>query len=361
LRSIPKDLEPNKIFTVERGLYVRKTKAGVIRWGISYEFEGRVIREIVGVSKTQAREALASRHADIARGKFSLKQREKPRKIPTFEEFSRTYIEEYAKVNKRSWKTDQGHINMALPVLGKKRLDHISQFDIVRYRNQRLQNGASNSTANRDVQLIRIMYVMAIKWKVVLENPARGIKKLEERERSYVLSRDEEDRLISEASPHMKKIILFALNTGMRLGEILSLKWEDVDLEHGYATVRKEVAKGKRSRSVPLNSQAERSMGRPQMGNVFTYENKPIGTIKTSFRATCRRAKIDNLRFHDLRHTFGTRAVLSGVDLATLQEIMGHRDINTTRKYLHPSQTDMRAAVKSMERKYYDFEGVTEV
>jgi integrase len=141
-----------------------------------------------------------------------------------------------------------------------------------------------------------------------------------------------------------------ALNTGMRKGEILSLKWNQVS--NGFIYLQK--TKLSNPRQIPINDdlkdQFKRIRKRQHLGSkhVFVCEGKHIEDIKSSFPAAVKRAKIEDFTFHDLRHTFASHFVMRGGDLKVLQEILGHKTIEMTMKYAHLSQVHKRDAMNLM-------------
>ena len=144
-------------------------------------------------------------------------------------------------------------------------------------------------------------------------------------------------KLINGARGHLKDIILIALNTGMRKREILTLTWEQVDLENEYIKTR---SKTRKIRLIPMNDSVKEVLSKLSLkraGTHFVFENPDTGTarndIKTGWRALLRRLQIHDLRFHDLRHTFATYTLLHGGDLVSLKETLGHTQITTTARY----------------------------
>ena len=126
----------------------------------------------------------------------------------------------------------------------------------------------------------------------------------------------------------------------MRLEELLSLKWEQVDLER--REVRLVLTKSKRPRMVPLSDKAVAVLvagTRDHRASTYVFINSATGeryrTIQRAFRTVCRRAGLEDLRFHDLRHTFASWAVQSGVDLYPLSRILGHSSLQMTTRYAH--------------------------
>jgi integrase len=143
-----------------------------------------------------------------------------------------------------------------------------------------------------------------------------------------------------------------ALNTGMRRGEILNLKWSDINMRTGTIIIRK--SKNNEVRMIPINDTLKQSLEQigPQQSNEYVFGNgngKPYVTIKTGFKAAVRRAGITDFRFHDLRHTFASHLIMSGVDIKSVQELLGHKDIRMTIRYSHLSNAHLQEAVKRLD------------
>ncbi len=173
--------------------------------------------------------------------------------------------------------------------------------------------------------------------------------------RKRVLSLDEEARLLECSAQHLKPIILTALYTGLRKSEILSLVWKNVDFNNNIIIIPSFNNKSKKEKTVPLSSILRKLLLELKLKNssvseyVFLDEKGTnMKDIKTAFYNACRRAKITELVFHDLRHTAGTRMLESGVGIVEISEILGHSSIELTRKrYLHPNQS-LRDAVEKL-------------
>ena len=174
--------------------------------------------------------------------------------------------------------------------------------------------------------------------------------------RERVLTEDEEELLLEADDSRIKPILIVALNTGMRKGEIFKLKWKDVDFEK--REIKIPMSKSGKERRIPINSilinllytlKAENGQ------NEFVFTNlktgKPYVDIKRSFDSACKRAGIENLRFHDLRHSFATRLARRGVDLVIVKELMGHASIVTTQRYLHSQASEKALAVETLTKK----------
>ena len=165
---------------------------------------------------------------------------------------------------------------------------------------------------------------------------------------------NEIDRLLRECSGHLNPIVIVALNTGMRRGEILNLKWENVDTNQRLIYIMG--SKSGEKREIPINNLLLELLKRLRRSSksdyVFSHKDgSPFGKVDKSFRSACKRAGIKDLRFHDLRHTFASHLVMSGVDLKTIQELLGHKSLEMTLRYAHLSPDHKRKAVDNLGEK----------
>jgi integrase len=159
-------------------------------------------------------------------------------------------------------------------------------------------------------------------------------------------------KLYNASSDFLKPILIFAFNTGARQAEILKLNWEDINLNQGYINLRD--TKNNESRIIPINEALKTTIKSLQKNNdndtVFVYKNSnPVKSVKTAFYSALRRSRIDKCRFHDLRHTFATRLVMAGVDIVTVKELLGHKDISMTMRYSHPTPQHKKEAVEKLK------------
>ena len=157
------------------------------------------------------------------------------------------------------------------------------------------------------------------------------------------LNEEEINHLLVVCPPYLKDIIEFALNTGLRKGELFALKWSDVDLHNKLLSFKN--TKNYEERVIPLNDIALDVLRRipRQLHNEYVFitpatkRGAQIVDVKKSFKTALRDAGIQDFRFHDLRHTFASHLVMAGVDLANVKELMGHKDIKMTLRYAHLS------------------------
>mgnify|MGYP001594153268 CR=1 FL=1 len=215
----------------------------------------------------------------------------------------------------------------------------------------------SQPPSTGELGCLRHMFNMAIKWKKAQGNPVREVKFLKEpKEKDRILMEEEEVRLLEAVrtghkSKHLEAIIVTALNTGMRKGEILNLKWSNVDLKNRVITVEK--TKNDEIRKIPMNQKLTDTLeGGKKVSKgeyVFSENGKPYRDVKTGWWTALENAKIENFTFHGLRHTFGSRLGMAGVDIRTIRELMGHKDIKMTMRHSHPTPEHKKRAVEVLD------------
>jgi integrase len=156
-----------------------------------------------------------------------------------------------------------------------------------------------------------------------------------------------------ELFDHLKPLVLLAINTGLRRGELFSLRWADVNLSAKVVTVVAASAKSGSKRHIPLNAEALatleawRERAKSTDGLVFpSIDGARLNNINKSWAGVIKIAGLENFKFHDLRHTFASKLVQAGVDLNTVRELLGHSEIATTLIYSHLSPGNLRAAVE---------------
>ncbi|MBN1273888.1 MAG: tyrosine-type recombinase/integrase [Candidatus Aminicenantes bacterium] len=339
-------------------VYTRKTKQGKERWYIDYrDEEGKRIQRIVknAQSRDEAVIALQQQVLSVFSREHNVKQ--KPKKTK-FLDFAEQYVENYAKVNKRSWKTDECYLQGMMQYFSKYYLDEITSLHIEKYKVYRLKQNVRPSTVNRCLAILRKMFNLAVEWDLLKISPMRKIKFYSEKDnlKERILTKDEETRLLEESAEHLKPILIVALNTGMRRGEILNLKWNQVDLKR--KTIRVEETKSGKMRFISVNTPLLHELQKHQSTKstsdylfINPKTGKPLTSVKTAFKAACRRAGIFNLRFHDLRHTFASRLVERGIDLITVKELLGHSSVKITERYTHSQQERKIQAVEALTEK----------
>jgi integrase len=276
-----------------------------------------------------------------------------------FKEFAELYIENYAKVNKKSWRGDLYRIeaNM-IPFFGTLELQEIDPLLIEKYRAERLKADVTKSTVNREITIMKKMFNLAIDWSFTEENPVQKVKLFSEKDRQKerIITEEEEKNLLEACPGYVRPIIDTALNTGMRRGEIFNLEWKQVDLKE--RTIRVVYTKSGKDRIIPVNDRMNQVLlGQKQLNgkSPFVFPNpdtgRPYTDIKKSFKCACGNAGIKDLRFHDLRHTFASRLVRAGVDLITVRDLLGHFSVRVTQRYTHTGKDQKQRAVDLLTAK----------
>lgn len=322
-------------------------------WFIDYRAFGKRYREQIGSSKRLAETVLQKRKVAIAEGKFlDMKQSCKT----TFADMTSSYLEEYSKLNKQDSAHDQTRSRMLVKQFGSMLLDQITPENIESFKKKRIAEGCAKSTVNRDLALMKHIYTIAIKWKRVKQNPVKEVKMFKENNaRTRYLQQSEIKNLLRACPDFLRPIVFLALNTGMRQGEILELRWNDVDFTRKRITLRR--TKNGESRIVPMNISvlALMDMLRKQAGtdneHVFIYRGRPLsrfGLVRGAFEKAVKSAGIVDFRFHDLRHTFASHLVMSGADIMIVKNLLGHKTLAMTMRYSHISETHMQNSVESL-------------
>jgi len=328
-----------------------KTPYWYIRYTVNKKQKWESIGKAGEVTKSVAQAQLAERKKQIRLGTYGIMTTT----IPTFEEFSKTYLEyiEYVKKN-RSLRSTILSVKNFSKTFKNIKLSEISTELIEQYKKNRLGQGLKPSSVNRELAVIKNLFNYAIKNnKFFGKNPISEAGLLEVNNViERILTQEEEIRLLDTCDGYLKDIVLIALNTGMRQGEIFNLRWDWIDFKNEFISLPQTHTKSKKERKVPINQTVKnilmkRKLTSGGMEFVFistTGISKNINTVKRSFKKACNKAGIDNLRFHDLRHTCATRLVEFGIPLHTVAKLLGHSSIRTTERYSHPENT-LRDAV----------------
>jgi integrase len=318
-------------------------------WYIDYYVKGVRKRKKIGPSKQVAELALAQVEVKIAKGDYLGIYDDKKITLP---QFAKEYLG-YADANKSSGAVARDrisfkHLSAAFPDY----LSTITPKSVEQYKAQRLQY-VRPATVNRELALLKHIFTKAIEWGYIKENPAKAVKLLKEPSgRVRYLTPDELTRLLDACAPHLRPIVLIAAHTGMRVQEILTLTWRQIDIRKRMITLEK--TKNHERRIIPLNDQAIevfRTVPR-HMESSYVFcgkEGQPYQRIVKGFRQACKRASISDFRFHDLRHTFASHLVMRGVSLRTVQELLGHKTSQMTLRYTHLSTPHLQEAVSVLE------------
>jgi integrase len=307
-------------------------------------------------TKAQAEEAERGELRKIHEGTYG-----KPKGSTVFIDFAENVYLPWSKENKRST-SDQYYIEVFKAFFKRKTFAEISPMLIEKFKSERRKtptkagNPRKPASINRELECLSSIFSMAMRkpHRFINENPCREVTKLkEENQRNRYLAADEEERLLAACvgdRAHLRPIIILALNTGMRRGEILSMKWSQVDFQRNFIHLIR--TKSGKQREVPINSivrdellalqlksDGEFVFASPMTGRAFT-------DCKRAFTKARELARVEDLHFHDLRHTAATRMADTGAEPSTIKDILGHSDIRMTDRYTHAVESRKRVALE---------------
>ncbi|MCY0146584.1 site-specific integrase [Hoeflea sp. G2-23] len=344
-----------------KGFGLRVMNTGTKSYVFQYRASGgRTRRKTVGkhgsITVDQAREIARDWYVQVRSGGDPAAESRESRNAPTVEHLCERYLNEHAKRNKRprSVEGDTDYIARFIkPQLGRKKVSEIELTDIERLADSL---GDRRTTANRLVALLSKMFNLARRWNWCDHNPTEGWQKNPETKRERYLSKDELGRLVTamdgNANQRGCNIVRILLLTGARRGEVFSMHWADVDLSIGRWTKPAHTTKQKRTEIIPLSEAAiallRQIRHKAPADNVYVFPGdvpgKPMTTIKTFWRSLRKEANIDDVRLHDLRHTFASHLVSSGESLETIGRLLGHSQPQTTARYAHLKDEALRKA-----------------
>jgi len=230
----------------------------------------------------------------------------------------------------------------------------IEEFKVQRMKSiTRYGRTRKPASVNRELAILSGIFRMAVDYDEITENPCRKVDSLpENNQRTRHLSFEEEDRLFAKLTvrQHLRPLVTVALYAGPRRGELLKLRWANVDF--GLNLINFTETKTNKNRAVPMEPIVREALLElsQQVGDAeYVFTNPDTGTrytdVKKSFSTACREAGITNFTFHDLRHTFGARLADAGVDVVKIKELMGHASIVTTMRYIHATDQGKRGAI----------------
>lgn len=333
-------------------------------WYIDYYVKGRRKRKKVGPSKKLAEQVLKDVQVRLVKGEYLGVYEEK--KVG-FGEFVEKYLD-YSRANKApsTSRRDEVIARGLVTAFGERYLFELSNRMAEEYKARRLQEGVLPATVNREMSCLRHMCNKAVEWGCLNRSPLQGVKQLKELPgRIRYLEVEEVERLMAEidrlpleAGRYLRPVVAVALNTGLRKSEILQLRWRDVDFREKRITVLK--TKNNELRVIPMNETVARELagiGRhPESEFVFcNRRGEPYGNVRKSFDRALKAAGIEDFRFHDLRHTFASHLVMSGCNIRTVQQLMGHKDIKMTMRYSHLSKAFLQEAVGKLDSLWTPF------
>lgn len=349
------------------GFHALISPKNLITYYLYYRIHGKQANYRLGIhghiTAAQARDLAKSKIAEVTQGVdvHAVKKKEriktKESKLSTLQHFlDEKYFPWLKSRNPKTVEKTQKAFQSAFGKFMDFQLSAITAWEVEKWRNKRLADGIKPATTNRQLNLIKGCLSRAVEWEVIDSHDLQKVKaQTVDNAKVRYLSKDEEYRLRESLAKfdikHLTTIVILAINTGMRKGEILSLNWNDVNLENKVLTVDFQNAKSGNTRHIPLNTQAFNVLNDWQklsgnIGYVFKDSNQQrIVDFRYDWAALLEDASITNFRFHDLRHHFASKLVMASVDLNTVRELLGHSDLKMTLRYAHLAPEHKAAAV----------------
>ncbi len=328
-------------------------------WWISFVYNGIRYRQSSGTGNKKLAQKIEDKvKGDIVQGKWFERL---PGEEKTLREMMQKYLAEHSAHNKTpsSHERDNSLADHLIAYFGDTIVAEISPNMISGYKNKRRKEGAAPKTINNELILLGHAFSLAIKeWEWVRDNPVRKVSKEKvDNQIERWLTQKEEEKLLSFAPLWLRQIVIFAINTGLRQSEILDLIWWQVDLSRRTVAILKQKNKGKDT--LPLNARAmailkERALVQDSRTDHVFYNGNVTRinarNLLRAFHSAAEKAGIKGFRVHDLRHTFATRLVQSGVDIYTVQKLGRWKTISMVMRYAHHYPESLRSGVEALDK-----------
>ncbi|MFT4196752.1 MAG: site-specific integrase [Pseudoxanthomonas sp.] len=385
--------------TVVPQLHLRVQPSGIKSWNVQWSRTatkslGKWPGVTVEAARAKAKAALVE--TDEHGAPVAVVEARKPvaEKPITLGDFIRDHFAPWAVAHQKAGQATVDALEACFGDLYGRELRGIVAFDIERFKTKRSRAGIKPATINRDLDRIRKVYSCAVEWGFLSEHPLRTVKRKKvDNERVRYLAADEEDRLRKALADreterrasrerhnawheargtvghpqwpkdgftdHLAPLVLLALNTGMRRGELFGLDWRSVNLPGKLLTVEAGNAKSGKTRHLPLNDEALAVLTRWKKQHTIK-DKSPAGlvfpspsgarfdNINKAWDGIVTAAQLSDFNFHDLRHDFASKLVMAGVDLNTVRELLGHADIKMTLRYAHLAPGKLADAVAKL-------------
>lgn len=370
------------------GFHARISPKGVIKYYLYYRINGKQRNFLLGsataLTPAQARDLAKEKAGQVASGEDVQVTRHDAKKEAlrnslTLGKFLDEHYKAYlfsinAKTAEKAFKS----LKNAFKHLADTPLIDIKAWDIQQWVSEKSKLGRTPATISNLYNRLRAVFNRAVEWGFIDSHTLDNVKipRIDNKRIRY-LSTSEENALLNSIRmrdarlkqeyqdkygkraevivsqryiDYLEPLIVLAMNTGMRKGEMLTLKWEHINMEDRYLTIRSENAKSKNKRTIPLNNTVYEMLSvwhkqNPESILVFEKNGSPISTYQYQWETLLKDAGIENFRFHDLRHHFASKLVMKEADLNVVRELLGHADMKMTLRYAHLAPEHKSAAV----------------
>jgi integrase len=392
INSLPTEPKAYRVHdTAQPGLFIRVLPSGhksyMITWGRNKNATlGRVGVVTLDQARTEAAQYLADAHTHGE--PLAITQGRKGAALPTLRQFIDDTYMPWFEIHHKGHEKTLHTLDNNFDAIMSQRLDSITGRDLDQIRTGWMQSGNKPSTVNRKMGSISGLFSRAVEWEYISAHPMEKLKALKvdsmglvryldadesKRLREALDARQDEARAERETAnkwradrgkeqmqsllqlpftDHLKPMVLVSLNTGMRRGELFDLKWSAVNFQTKTITVAGATTKTSETRHIPMNKETDGTLKdwKKQAANTrYVFPSQAGGRledVKSAWLNLLERAKIEDFRWHDMRHDFASRLVMAGVPLNTVRDLLGHADIKMTLRYAHLAPGTKAAAVE---------------
>jgi len=330
-------------------------------WLLDFRFMGkRYIRSLgKGLTRSQARTKSRALRAEIEKKAMEGRQPDGPSSDPMFDDVAAEFLT-WAKTNTKPGTDYPKCIEALGQTFNGWRLSKIGPRDLEAYRESRMD---APTRCNREISCLRRMFNKAADLGLYDgPNPVKRIGRFKEFHRERILTPEEERRLLNECQPWLRPIVRVALHTGFRKTEVLTLRWEEVNLKAETIRVRGKTSKTGEPKETPMTPEVKHALTtiRLQTGNTkgrvfLNSKGENYRSFETTWKTARRKAGIEGLTFHDLRHTWASRLLEAGVDLRTIQELGGWSSLKQLERYIFITTDRKREAINKLSSSASEF------
>ena len=399
---IPKQAPYEIVDSEINGFILRIQPSGILTYYLVYRTTDRIKKRYRlgrhgSITLSQARDLAKQFSAKTLLGqdiqeekKTAILEKEKA-KARTLEGFIESHYAPWVTAERRTGLATIKMLKFNFSNLMQLPLKDISPLLIEKWRAEQLKNGKAAASINRNITAIKAVLSKAVAWSWLEISPLIKLKQLKTDNRANIryLDQNEENKLLTALkerdqhyidkrisgnawradrgynllpeldknsfSDHLTPMVLLAINTGIRRGELFSLRWSNVDLNKATITVTGDNAKSGKTRHIPLNNNALLALKIWYQQNqnsdlVFpNHKGQQMDNVRKSWDNILKNSNITNFRWHDLRHHFASKLVMAGVDLNTVRELLGHSDLEVTLRYAHLAPEHKAEAVARLE------------
>lgn len=330
---------------------------------VDYRINGRRIRDYVGKSKRLAELALKDLEVKIIKNELGFDTKKDNDLAKLFEDYLAYSVTRHAPGSHKRYRSILDNFKSFLkqhPYLVK--ISHLASKDFSDYQGFRKRQGMANKTINMEINCLRTMFSLAIKWNYSKVNPTDGVNLLKEEVNAApeFFSKDQCKKLLSEADPFMRPIIFTFLHTGMRKAELENLEWSDIDFGRRKIKIqyKTEWSPKTAERQIPINEDLYALLiehkEKTRLGGCSLVFHRNGNKIEPNYlrkkfiQLTKKCGYLEMTKVHALRHTFASHLVMGGVDLPTVGKLLGHSDIATTMIYSHLADEHIDNAVTKL-------------